>query len=145
MPQQIRIEPAVNHERLDDEVIAINIESGVYFAMDDAAADCWTVAVDGGGIDEMVGVLTILYDVDEERARADAAAFVATLVDQRLARLAGDRPVAIALPDPPPSGRRRYAPPELQGFDDLEELLLIDPIHEVDDAGWPLPVQGDGA
>ena len=145
MSQQIRIEPAVNHERLDDEVIAINVESGVYFAMDDAAAECWTVAVAGGGVDQMADALHARYDVDVERARADATAFVATLVEQRLARTSDVPATAVAPPDAPPGGRGPYAPPVLQGFDDLEALLLIDPIHEVDDAGWPLPVQGDGA
>ena len=38
-----------------------------------------------------------------------------------------------------PTARGRYESPIVESFDDLETLLLIDPIHEVDDAGWPLP------
>jgi hypothetical protein len=30
-----------------------------------------------------------------------------------------------------------YKPPAIERFDDLEELLVLDPIHEVDEAGWP--------
>jgi hypothetical protein len=31
-----------------------------------------------------------------------------------------------------------YRSPAIERFDDLEELLVLDPIHEVDEAGWPV-------
>jgi hypothetical protein len=27
-------------------------------------------------------------------------------------------------------------------FGDMQKLLLIDPVHEVDDAGWPVQPEG---
>ncbi len=33
---------------------------------------------------------------------------------------------------------RAYTVPALTRYDDLDDLLLLDPIHEVDDAGWPI-------
>ena len=35
-----------------------------------------------------------------------------------------------------PAGQ--YRSPAIERFDDLEELLVLDPIHEVDEAGWPV-------
>jgi hypothetical protein len=32
---------------------------------------------------------------------------------------------------------RPYSPPKLSAYTDMQELLLLDPVHEVDDAGWP--------
>ncbi len=33
-----------------------------------------------------------------------------------------------------------FAPPELHKYTDFQELLLLDPIHEVDQSlGWPAP------
>ena len=29
--------------------------------------------------------------------------------------------------------------PALQKYSDMQELLLLDPIHDVDEAGWPKP------
>ena len=26
----------------------------------------------------------------------------------------------------------------MEKYDDMQELLLLDPIHEVDEAGWPV-------
>ena len=36
---------------------------------------------------------------------------------------------------------RPFQPPVLQKFRDMQDLLLMDPIHDVDEAGWP--VAGD--
>ena len=30
-----------------------------------------------------------------------------------------------------------YQAPVLQAFDDMQDLLLFDPIHEVEPTGWP--------
>src|SRR5262249_36274696 len=30
-----------------------------------------------------------------------------------------------------------YVAPQLSTYTDMQELLLLDPIHEVDEAGWP--------
>ncbi|HTS49224.1 MAG TPA: PqqD family protein, partial [Bryobacteraceae bacterium] len=32
-----------------------------------------------------------------------------------------------------------FVAPSLEAFQDLEGLLLLDPIHEVDEEGWPPP------
>jgi hypothetical protein len=31
----------------------------------------------------------------------------------------------------------RFEPPILRTFEDMQDLLLLDPIHEVDEMGWP--------
>jgi hypothetical protein len=129
---------AINHERLEDEVIAINLETGSYYAIQAAGADCWSVAAAGGGLDAMVQSLVSRFEVDETRARADAESFITTLLASGLACAVEGIPCSdSALP--PRKPRAPYAPPQLEGFEDLEDLLLIDPIHEVDEAGWPLP------
>lgn len=134
----LAISPAINHERLEDEVIAINLETGAYYAIQAAGADCWSVAAAGGGLEAMVQALVGRFEVDEARARADAESFIASLLSSGLASAVEEMPSSDwALP--PREPRAPYTPPELQGFEDLEDLLLIDPIHEVDEAGWPLP------
>lgn len=136
MSRTIRISAAVNHERLDDEVIAIDLETGAYFAFDDAAAECWSVAAAGGDVDAMAAVLVALYEVDAEVAAADARAFADGLVEARLATYVDEPAAAVAVPSA--AARRPYSTPLVEGYDDLETLLLIDPIHDVDEAGWPV-------
>ena len=136
-----KLAPWVTHERLDDEVIAINLETGAYYALDDAAADCWMLLIEGTGSEAIVEIMCNRYEVEPERVRDDVVAFVADLERERLV---DTDPGAIAMPDvalPALTGKLPYAPPSVNKFDDLEELLLLDPIHEVDDAGWPVARQ----
>ena len=30
-----------------------------------------------------------------------------------------------------------YEPPQLMKYTDMQELILLDPIHDVDEKGWP--------
>lgn len=140
MKDRFRIVDSISHERLEDEVIAINLENGAYFAFDGAAADCWTIAAAGGTVDEIVPVLTARFDVTADVAATDATAFLAALVEHGLAIRDVADSTAEALPVlESPAVLGRYETPIVETYDDLETLLLIDPIHEVDDAGWPLP------
>ncbi len=77
MAEPIRVSPWVTHERLDDEVIAINLETGAYYALDGVAADCWALErVGRHATDEIVAVITGRYEVDESQVRADIDQFV---------------------------------------------------------------------
>ena len=137
-PMDLCVKASIAHERLEHEVIAIDLETGAYYSFEDVAADCWTIAVRGAGIDEIVTVVAERYDVTPERARADIAQFLDDLEQHGVlqrgegaqARVGGGQLPAI-------DGKRPYDPPVVEKFDDLEELILLDPIHEVDPAGWP--------
>ena len=37
----------------------------------------------------------------------------------------------------PAKPQAQYAAPKLSTYTDMQELLLLDPIHEVDESGWP--------
>jgi hypothetical protein len=131
----------VTHERLDDEVIAINLETGAYFALDGTAADAWTLAAAGSSTDDIVTALAARYEKAPATIPADVSAFVAELVEQGLASETADAPTPADDAAPLPTGgnaRREYLPPSLLRYDDLADLLLLDPIHEVDDVGWPI-------
>jgi hypothetical protein len=155
----LRFNAWMTHERLDDEVIAINLETGAYYALDGAAADAWTLVAAGASTDEIVAILDGRYDTSADTLRADVVAFLAELTEQGIATdstepaesaepaLPAESAESAESAAPTPGdavalvadgGTRRYTPPSLNRYDDLADLLLLDPIHEVDDAGWPI-------
>jgi hypothetical protein len=128
----------VAHERVDDEVIAINLATGAYFSMTGPAADCWTLLVAGTATEAAAGVLAARYATEPSLVGADVNALTARLVEEGLLAERQDGaavPEAEALLTAPTAP---YRTPVLEKFDDMEELLLLDPIHDVDAAGWPL-------
>src|SRR2546430_8577258 len=74
----------VAHERLDDEVVVINLESGAYYALDGPAADCWTLLSAGTSIDRTVDTLAERHGADPNVVRADVDALAAELVAEGL-------------------------------------------------------------
>jgi hypothetical protein len=137
---RFRAAPWITHERLDDEVIAINLETGEYFALDDVAADAWTLLTAGLGLEDVAGMLAERYDVGVDRVRADVSAYATELDHNRLLVPDGATTAAPAslIELPPPTRRLEYAAPAVSRYDDLEALLRLDPVHEVDEAGWPV-------
>src|SRR3954453_7829427 len=131
------VEPWMTHERLDDQVMMINLETGAYFALEQPAADCWTALTAGAGFDAMVGEVVARFEVDRPRAEADVKAFIISLVDEGIVRWSDDEPVPVAVAADSSGPRLAYRSPQIEKHDDLEELLLLDPIHDVGPEGWP--------
>ena len=128
---------SLTHERLDDEVIAIDLDSGAYFALDDVAADCWSILAAGGSLDDAIEAVVTRFAVAADEARSDLECFAQELVEAGLLERVDAAPVPVAL-GPRVDASRAYRRPAIERFNDLEDLLLLDPIHEVDDAGWPV-------
>jgi len=134
---RFRAHPRVVHETLDDEVIVIQIESGLYYSMTGSGADIWALVHRGHTVDEAVGALEPRFDSDLDTLRGAVVDLLARLCGESLLEpVDGDVPLPS---DPSANGapRRPFLPPVLERFDDMQDFLLVDPIHEVDDTGWP--------
>jgi hypothetical protein len=129
--------PAVTHERLDDEVIAINLETGIYYALVGTAADIWSSFDPASTVDDVADQLTCRYDADPSRVRRDVEAFARRLQRAGLLtrRADGDGEHGPSLP--PLSPGAAWNAPELEEYRDMADLVLLDPIHQVDETGWP--------
>lgn len=128
--------PAITHERLDDEVIAINLDTGIYFALVGPAADVWSCFDPAGSVDAVSDALAARYGIPVDDIRVDVAEFASRLERAGLLTDAdGLEPAGGALPSKPPE--TAWAVPELEEYRDMADLVLLDPIHQVDEAGWP--------
>lgn len=131
-PMHYRIDhAAVTHEEIEGEVIAVQLNTGCYFSLRGVAAEVWSMLEAPRAPEEIEAELAVRYDVD---AGADVATFVAALEKSALIVPADERSSA-AMPPPRPGS---YAPPSLERYDDLQDLLILDPIHDVGDEGWPV-------
>ena len=133
---RLHVEPWMTHERLDDQVMMINLETGAYFALERPAADCWSAIVEGADFDGIVAEVVTHFDVPVEQAESDVDRFIASLIDESIVRWSPDAPTprTQVVPD---GDRLPYRAPQVEKHDDLEELLLLDPIHDVGPEGWP--------
>jgi hypothetical protein len=126
--------PDVSSELIGKEVVAIHLPTGLYYSIENVAAAIWTRIEGGFSYEQIVGELTTAYDVDAAKAKPEATAFLADLLKEKLiVEAEGGKAAATSS-----SGEKQpYITPVLEKFPDLQDLLMIDPIHEVDERGWP--------
>ncbi len=122
----------IAHETLDGEVVILDQESGTYFSLTGAGADIWAQIVAGADDEQIVGFCETSFD-----------GAVADEITALLARLVADK-IVVAHEGAGSEGTTRggaerapWVSPKLDRFTDLQSLLLLDPIHDVDESGWP--------
>jgi hypothetical protein len=125
--------PSVIDETFDGEAVVVHLGTGRYYALNAAATEVWRIARDGispSGAARLLG---------EDRGEA-ATAFLAELQEEGLLVPANGSTPAAEAPASNGLSEAWADPPALQRFDDLQDLLLVDPIHDVTlgPDGWPL-------
>jgi hypothetical protein len=130
----MKVTPWVKHDRLEDEVMVVDLQSGAYFAFVGAAADAWSLLAAGVEPDAAGPAVAERYGVPPGTAAGDVATFAAQLVAEGLLE---DTPADAVAPPALASPGQQYTAPTIERFDDLADLLLLDPIHEVEQPGWP--------
>ncbi len=125
---------------LDGEVIVVNLDSGAYYSLAEVAAAIWASVERGATAEEAADESLTHYDASSEVVRPAVLRFVDELAGEGLivaSEEARHTPDATVPPPPLNGARIPFAEPVLNKYTDMQELLLLDPIHEVDDAGWP--------
>lgn len=142
--QRYRINtPQVTFEVFDDEVVMVNFDNGAYYSLNGSGSQLLDLLRGGVAEQGLVRHIEKLYSCDRSTAERDVRAFLASLQEEQLvAAVDGD-----ALPaESPASAAVRmssavgaYAAPAVSKYSDMEDLIMLDPIHEVDESGWPNP------
>ncbi|MFC2107963.1 PqqD family protein [Candidatus Bipolaricaulota bacterium] len=138
--------PHVVGEIIEGEAIIINLESGSYYSLQDAGAEIWAGVQEGIQVREIVDRLRTKYLGDDECIRRSAMALLEQLEAEALITYdaAGARvDTADDVPGAKSPEGLPFSPPVLHTYTDMQELLLVDPIHEIDPSGWPQPPTND--
>lgn len=124
-------------ERLDGEVIIVDFESGHYYSFQGPAADLLWLIDHGIATEKWPEILASAYTMPDWSAVVDdIRTFIDGLVELTLVTPA-DSALSTLIDLPDDTGRGEWTAPEMLINDELSDLLVIDPIHDVSDDGWP--------
>jgi hypothetical protein len=139
MPEQTQAfrinEPKVVSETLDGEAILIDLETGNYYSMNASGSMVWDLLLLGQPVHAIVESASQRYGADTATAGPLIDAFVDQLLASGLIVANG-----IAAAEPPAAWTglpEAFVAPAMERYDDMQEMLLADPIHDVAQAGWP--------
>ena len=138
--------PQVVSEIIDGEVIVMNLKSGNYYSSDRVGAVVWSWIEAGKSEAEIHRAAIARYDAPSEDVRRELNAFFGRLLDEGLVRdsAAPERaPIVNGNGADALATKEIFAKPQLCVYTDMQDLLLLDPIHDVDAVGWPTPKESE--
>jgi hypothetical protein len=129
---------SISMERLDGETILINFDSGQYFTFVGPAADVLWLVQEGADPatwpESAEAAFPGLVWDDEVQQQVDA--FLSDLSEAGVI-VPADTPTGTSVVLPADYVREAWVAPSVRANDDLADLLVIDPIHDASEDGWP--------
>lgn len=135
--------PTVVFEIFDEEIVIIHLKRGTYYSLDQSGAEIWQLLQQGATSPEIVARMAAAYALNPKEIEPPVGKFLTELIQEQLIAPngvsaqshlnGGDKAMGGSLSN----GQRHFIPPSLNKYTDMQDLLLLDPIHEVDAGGWP--------
>lgn len=135
--------PNVVFEIIEGEVVIVNLLKGHYYSLVEAGADIWQGITKGFSREGIVEDLVARYDANREDIRKGIKNLVKKMEEEGLIAIENNPPLGnVAKPDAQDkvikdTEKLKFKAPVLQKYTDMEQILLLDPVHDVDNAGWP--------
>ena len=130
--------PVVVQETFDNETVIVNLVSGYYYSATKSGVAIWNLLLEGRATPEIASELGKHYQAtDEQLSKAIEGFCFQLLAEQLIVAVDGEQPSAPTSSDRTNGAPTAFEPPILEKYTDMKEMLLLDPIHEVDDSGWP--------
>jgi len=132
--------PNVVHETIDGETILLDLNTGNYFSLDGPGALIWEYIEKTANWKKIIEILAAENAGQQDEITHSVTAFVNKLVEENLMVQAdaenADADVA-ELESSLKKAAADYSSLKVNKYSDMQDLLLLDPIHEVDEKGWP--------
>jgi len=130
--------PKVVHETIDGEVVIVNLEKGHYYSLVKTGVDIWAGIEQGMARGDILAEMVQRYNGSREDIEKGVNTLLEELQTQELiivdkTNTNGATHTVGVIHEVPLA----FEPPNLEKYTDMEDLLLLDPIHEVDEMGWP--------
>lgn len=120
------------HETIDGETLLIDSASGHLVLLGGIGATLWQRLLGGAAVDPLIGEIAMQFGAE---AGAACGAFLQALTEAQIAVAAASAGAAAV---PPPAWPAAFVAPTLECYDDIADIIAMDPIHDVDQgAGWP--------
>lgn len=135
--------PQVINEMIDGEAIMINLASGSYYSLDTVGGEVWALLEKSLSVDDIVRQLSYRYEASDEVIRSAVESLLEQLLREQLVTPDESSGTEASLPSQHRSAQRLpFKAPRLEKFTDMQDLILLDPVHEVDSRGWPHVASG---
>lgn len=133
-------EPNVVHETIDGETILLDLNTGNYFSLAGPGAIIWEAIVETGSCKMVVDAFQNHDGESKETIHDAIVEFIGDLMKENLLVEATEAKAdhfSTEITNQIRDAAKEFEAPAVNKYSDMQDLLLLDPIHEVDEKGWP--------
>ena len=132
----------VIQDTIEGESVIVNLATGNYFSVDKVGAEIWQNIEQGKSIGEIFEIIFSEYDGDKDKIRITVDGFFDELIKEDLVVKRSEQPGGSVGNENKKTAieqgqKKVFEAPNLKKYTDVQDLLLLDPIHESDETGWP--------
>jgi len=137
--------PQVISEIIEGELVVINLERGTYYSAEGSGPFIWELIERGMSRSGIVAAMTQQHGGETAEIEIGVHAFLDRLLEEELVLelKLGDDP-GLPAPESVSEAPGPFLRPVLNVYSDMADILLLDPVHDVDETGWPRPRTDDG-
>lgn len=133
----MQLNPALTIEDFGNEIIIVNLHNGAYFSLKNSAAKLWRCAVSAPYLTEVLASLSKEFTLDET-ALAGIGNLLRQFREDSLVHFEDNALMELAaFPPAKPNGKPAFPEPQYEKFTNMQDILLLDPIHDAGELGWP--------
>jgi hypothetical protein len=141
--EQISINiPQVVHDTIEGETILINLKNGNYYSFDKIGAVIWEIIEKKGDVNKLVNILTKKFNKQGEKIESAIDHFISSLLQENLVVQSTEQASEVLMLSDEIEALVNerisdFEPPVMNKYSDMKDMLLLDPIHDTDEKGWP--------
>lgn len=133
--------PTVVYEVFEQEVVIIHLDNGTYYTLNESGAHIWKLLEQGAPISAIITTL-VAHSADHDRVADTVNQIIEQLQQEQLivpVPTPHHNAVSWSLSDHPATQKQTgtFTEPFFKKYTDMQDLLLLDPIHDVEETGWP--------
>jgi len=129
------------YENFGNEVVLINLKTGIYYSLTDTAMMIWEYIEKKNCMDDMILSFVEKDNLDRIGIEKEIKRFIFELEKEILIvpfnKTNDEKNKNAVIKSRDSLENQPFSPPVLKKYTDQQELLLLDPIHDVSDLGWP--------
>lgn len=122
-------------ESFDDEIVIVHLENGNYYSLSGSGTLIWNLLELGTSFESLASWLTEATNADYETIASAVKSIVEELAAADLIIRTDD--VTSNAPPELPTERLKFVVPTLSAYTDMQDMLALDPVHDVNEHGWP--------
>ena len=131
--------PHVVHDTIENETILFNLKTGNYYSFDSFGVVLWDAIIEAYNIDDFIEKLALKYAKTQSEIKVIIDSFLSELLKEGL--IVNDEKKVDTANNIDKSIIDNLAiklqTPVLHKYTNMQDMLLLDPIHDTGEKGWP--------